>query len=150
MKVHIHQDHDNVLSGYYNICASETEALELEIDATVEDAEATEIILNNTLEFLPQAEIVVILNQLVRKLRHGGVIILTGTDAYAVAKKYANYKMSIEEYNVLTHGPQDGSQVKKTTLTIHGLVNFLTKQFGLQIVNQGLEEYTYSIEARRP
>lgn len=150
MKVHLHHNHDDVLNGYFNVCMSETDDPRAEIDATVDDAEATEIIANNVLEYVPQAQIVTMLNQIIGKLRHGGELVITGVDAYTVAKDYVAYKLTIEAFNILLHGDQQGAHVKQTTLTLHGLVNFLREQFGLEIVEQGLDEYTFSIKARRP
>ena len=79
-------------------------------------------------------------------MRHGSTIIITGTDAYEVAKDYVNYKISIDDFNVLLHG---NPSIKTATLTLHGLVHFLETVFGLKIIRKSLEDYNYVIEAQR-
>jgi hypothetical protein len=121
------------------------------LDEAADDAEATEIVLNNYLEYVPLPQLTEFLAHVVAKLRHGGTLVITGTDAYAVAKDYVHYELSIEDFNILLHGNQDDEQnVKVATLTVHGLVNFLTRDFGLDVVRQSLEDYVYIIEVTRP
>jgi hypothetical protein len=151
MKIHVHINDEDALSGYIDICLGQVQDRDGELDAHVEDAEANEIILNNTLEFIPLPELTGFLTHVVKKLRHGGSLIVTGVDALSVAKDYSQYKMSIEDFNILLHGnQQDANNIKTATLTLHGMCNFLANDFGLKIIRKGLEDYNYVIEAQRP
>lgn len=147
MKVHIHINEQDSLGGYTNICVGQVDNRNAELDKHVDDAEATEIVLNNVLEFVPLTELADFLEQIVGKLRHDGTLIITGTDAYSVSKDYVAYKMNIEDFNILIHG---APRTKTATLTLHGMVNFLQKDFGLTIVRKSLEKYDYVVEAKRP
>ena len=151
MKVYLHHNHEDVLSGYNNICLGETDDRCAEIDVVIDDAEAIEIIANNVLEYVPQSEVIEFLTKIVNKLQHGGTLIITGVDAYTAAKDFVSYKISIEYFNALLHGGQEGGEkTKHTTLTLHGMVNFLQTRFGLKIISKVLEEHNFSIEAQRP
>jgi len=151
MKLHLHLKPEDELNGYTNICLSETSDWSKDLDDQVDDAEVTELIANNVLEFVPLTKLIDFLAQMIRKLRHDGTIIVAGVDAYTVAKQFANYKLSIEEFNVLLHGlQQTDNDVKLATLTLHGMVNFLKEEFGLTIIRKNLEDYNYFIEAKRP
>jgi len=152
MKLHLHQHPDDTLDGYVNVCLGIVPDYEGELDAAADDAEVTELVANNILEFVQLHQLLDLLKLIVRKLRHKGKLIVTGVDAYSVAKDYVNYKLSIEDLNILLHGRQrDNAQdVKMATLTMHGLVNFLRNDMGLKITRQAIEEYEYVIEAERP
>lgn len=150
MKLHLHQNPEDDLNGYTNICLSAVDNRDDELDAVVDNAEVTELVADNVLEFIPLPELVGYLGHMVQKLRHGGRLVITGVDAYTVAKDYSSYRLSIEEFNILLHGNQrDEHNIKCATLTMHGMVNFLRKEFGLTIVRQHLEDYNYVIEATR-
>ena len=151
MKLHLHQNPEDELNGYTNICLGATENRDEELDAAVDDAEVVELVANNVLEFIPLTDLVNFLEHLIQKLRHGGTLVITGVDAYTVAKDYTSYRLSIENFNVLLHGNQrDAANIKCATLTLHGMVNFLREEFGLTIMRQHLEDYNYVIEAKRP
>lgn len=150
-KIHFHINPDDELGGYTNICLGLVDNRNDEVNAHVDDAEANEIILNNVLEYILLTEITDFLGFIIGKLRHDGTLVITGVDAYTVAKDYVAYKLSIEDFNILLHGAQqDEHFIKTATLTLHGLVNFLQEEFGLEVVRKTLEDYTYVIEAKRP
>jgi hypothetical protein len=118
MKAHIHINHEDALSGYTNIELGSADNWDEALDTGVDDAEATEIIINNVLEFVALPGLAGFLEHIVRKLRHEGTLIITGVDAYLVAKDFLSYKLSIEEFNMFLHGKQnDAANVKKATLT---------------------------------
>ena len=151
MKLHLHQNPEDTLNGYTNVCLGEADNRDEELDAAVDDAEATEIVANNVLEFVPLLELIDYLQHIIQKLRHGGSLVVTGIDAYTVAKDYTACRLSIEDFNILLHGNQgDAMNIKCATLTMHGMVNFMRDELGLTITRQHLEEYNYVIEATRP
>ncbi len=151
MKLHLHQNPEDTLNGYTNICLGQVENRDKELDRVADDAEVVELVADNVLEFVPLPELTEFLNHMIQKLRHGGTLIITGTDAYVVAKDYVSYKMRIEDFNILLHGNQrDPRDIKCATLTMSGMTYFLREEFGLSIVRQALEDYNYVIEAKRP
>ena len=151
MKLHIYHHGMDELNGYTNICQGQTQARDGELDAAVDDTEATEIVVSEALDYIPLAELTGFLDHTIRKLRHKGTLTIVGTDAYTVAKNFTQYKLPIEEFNILLHGGErDPNNVKTATLTMHGVVNFLRTEFGLTVTRQSLEDFTYVIEAQRP
>jgi len=151
MKVHIYHHGAEEQPDAVNICL---DAVPNDIDALnefVDDAEATQIILEEALDYIPLKELADFLETTVRKLRHGGKLIVVGTDALAVAKDFSQYKIPIEDFNILLHGGEkEPRQVKTATLTMHGIVNFLRNEYGLRILRQTIDDYTYVVEAQRP
>ena len=151
MKLHLHQNPEDTMNGYTNICLGEAESRDKELDDVADDAEVTELVANDVLEFVPLPQLTGFLDHMTKKLRHGGTLVITGVDAYTVAKDYVSYRLSIEAFNILLHGNQrDATNTKVATLTMHGMVNFLREEFGLTVIRQHLEEYNYVIEAKRP
>jgi hypothetical protein len=136
------------MNGYENISLGQTDDPLAELEASAHDAQSTEVIANNVLEYLPLTDISKFLDCVVSKLRHGGTLILTGVDAYTVAQDYVAFKLTIEDFNLLLHG--HGDFVKKGTLALHGLVNYIKQEFGLKVISKTLEEYNYVIEVQRP
>ena len=151
MKIHLHQNPEDELNGYTNICLGQAADRDEALDAVADDAEVMELIANNILEFIPLTKLIYYLEHLVKKVRHGGKIVITGIDAYAVAKDYTSYRLSIEDFNLLLHGNQrETSEIKCATLTMYGVAVFLREEFGLTITRQNLDDYNYVIEATRP
>jgi threonine dehydrogenase-like Zn-dependent dehydrogenase len=150
MKLHLHQNPEDTLSGYTNICLGEADSRDEALDDIVDDAEATELVCDNVLEFVPLPDLMGFLQHVIQKLRHGGTLVLTGVDAYSVSKAFVSYNLNIEEFNVLLHGNQrDETNIKVATLTLYGMVVCL-RDLGLTITRQHLEEFNYVIEATRP
>ena len=151
MKLHIFHHGMDELNGFTNLCLSQTDDKDGELDAAVDDSEATEIVLSEALDYIPLSDLADFLDHVIKKLRHGGSITIIGTDAFTVAKNFAQYKLPIEEFNILMHGgASKPHHIKTATLTMHGVVNFLRTEFGLKVLRQSLEDYTYVIEAQRP
>ena len=151
MKLHLHQNPEDALNGYTNLCMGETENRDTALDDIADDAEVMELIADDVLEFVPLPSLLGFLEHIIQKLRHGGTLVITGVDAYLIAKDYADYKLSIEDFNILLHGNQrDDKNIKVATLTLHGMVAYLRDNLGLSITRQCFDEYSYLIEATRP
>jgi hypothetical protein len=148
MKVHLHINPEEAMSGYTNICLGYNHWKE-EVDVRVSDAEAKELIANNILEYVKLSDVLNTLEYLISKIRHGGRLIISGTDIDSVAQDYCQHKLTIEELNILIHGDQrDISNVKLVTLSMNDLISFLTKS-GFNILRKTYHEYIYIIEAQR-
>ena len=151
MKLHVyhHPDTEPLGGAYTSVCIA-TGSLDI-----AEDAEVTELVANDILEYIPLTQLNEFLAAMITKLRHGGTMIITGVDSYSVAKDYVAHKLSIEDFNILIHGYNDSAREGHTdskcaTLALQGLVSYLKTEFGLKIVRQGLEDYKYMIEVQRP
>jgi hypothetical protein len=151
MKVHIYHHGAEEQPDAVNICLDAVPDGVEALNELVDNAEAIQIILEEALDYVPLTKLADFLETTVRKLRHGGTLIVVGTDALAVAKDFSQYKIPIEEFNVMLHGGEQGPhQVKTATLTMHGVVNFLRNEYGLKILRQTIDDYTYVVEAQRP
>ena len=147
MKLYVHLNPEHAMTGYTNLCVGQSENVLEDLDTLVDDAEATEIILDGVLEYIALANISKTLDRVIRKLRHAGTLIITGIDAYTVADHFSRLILNVEEFNVLLHGE---STPKLTTLTQSGVLNYCKNIFGLIVVSQSFEEYTFVIKVKRP
>jgi hypothetical protein len=158
MKIQLIYVPEEQLGTHLNICPTITKNDETDIlkcgevtnlDGFVNDAQAMEIVVNNVLDYISLSDVMNTLDHWIKKLRHGGHLILSGIDAYLIAKAFTEYKISIEEFNILLHGPQNHPlTTKRVNLTVHGLANYLTEK-GLYIIRKRIDVYDYVIEAAR-
>lgn len=114
------------------------------LDQHVEDGEAEELIIDGVLEFVPIVDVMDTLTRWVKKLRHGGIIIINGYDAYLICKAFTEFNITIEQFNIMIHG-----NGKSVNLTCMGLSHFLSDA-GLKIKQRRIDQFKYSIEAIRP
>jgi len=149
MKLHLYHRENDVLAGYTNVWMGVENARQ-KLDELVDDAEVTELVANNILEYVPLEHVSDFLAHMLRKLRKNGTIIITGIDAYSVCKDYVEYKLTLEDMNLFLHGEQQSdTDIKMTTLALHGLANHIEQEFGMKILRKTIEDYTYIIEAQR-
>lgn len=71
-----------------------------------EDNECIEILAPTILNYLHHTEVGPFLQTWIKKLRHGGKLVIGGVDGFEVAKKYARQEINTIEYNSLLYGPQ--------------------------------------------
>lgn len=157
MKVLITLREKSILEDYLNFCPLINEERDnvkkidintLSIDSYIDDGELEEIIIDNMLDCVPITQTLNILNKLIKKVKHGGTIIINGIDAYLVAKAFVEMKISIEEFNVLLHGTD--REIQRTLgLTCSGVSNFLSES-GLKIIHRRIDSFQYSVKAARP
>jgi hypothetical protein len=114
------------------------------LDDYIEDGEAEEIILDDIIEYIRSDIFIMVFEKCIKKIKHGGKIIITGTDIYLVCKAFVEYKISIEELNLLVYG-----NAKNIGLTSETISKYLEK-IGFKIIKRRHEIYDYLIEAQRP
>ena len=81
MKVNITFDEDNNLNGYLNISPNQL--------SSVDDGEADEVRAIDVLPYFPEEESANLLMSWIKKLRHGGHLIIGALDIYEVAPEIA-------------------------------------------------------------
>jgi hypothetical protein len=120
----------------------------LSLDEYAEDGELEEIILDNILDYVPITQVINVVNAVIKKLRHGGIVIVIGIDAYLVSKAFVDISMSIEQFNILLHG-DNPDLLKTVNLTCQGVSNFLVEN-RLEILQRRIDIFQYSVKAKRP
>lgn len=116
-----------------------------------DDGEVSELIALDVIDYLDTSKVVPVIEGWVKKLAHGGTIIIGGTDMYEVCRLFSHYKINLLQVNALLHG--DGSKpylIKKTQFTLKGLADLLA-QLGLKIMKKRLDQETLQmvVEAQR-
>ena len=100
MKVYLTVKGDNI-SGYHNIDASSGGDI-VKMDG-VEDSEATEIIASDIINFTDISSINDLLSGWVKKLRHGGRIVVGGVEIDEVCKAFISKAIDVNQFNKLVH-----------------------------------------------
>jgi hypothetical protein len=148
------------LSGYINIDAIHECEPDLEkglfhsdvtpLDKLVDDGEAEQIVATEILEYFPAKDVDGILDGWLKKLKHGGTIIVTDIDALEVNRSLLNRRISMEDVNLLLYGHQQHPwQYRKCCLTITQICDALRNK-GMKIVGKKVADYKFVVEARRP
>ncbi len=105
----------------------------------VGDAECEEIVLDQVIGDVEDP--VKTMTDCVKKLRHGGTIIITGREAFIIAEAFVIGVIDINRYNQLV------SHANMFTLdTVGGLLESL----GLRITKKRIEDFEMVIEGTRP
>ena len=140
-------------SGYFNIdpTANDNEAdkhnMQInELDKVADDAECTEIILDNILNYFLLQNLNNIMPLICKKLRHGGKLIVNFIDASIVSKMFVNNLISLETFNNLIFG-QDQIN-RRNAYNIKFIQDILTG-LGLEIESISYDNTEASITAKR-
>ncbi|MAF25660.1 hypothetical protein CL634_08840 [bacterium] len=153
MKVNISVGSSEFKNGYLNIDpVSKPDGLDIDIrklDTIIEDAECTEFIAEDVLDYLEKLEAENVLEHWISKIRKGGKIIIGGIDAYEVSKMFYQQKITLEEFNTLIHGafsqPWD---VRLNNFTMEYIQSKLINA-GLKITKKRLDGYHIIVEGKR-
>ena len=120
------------------------------IDKYVDDAELTELVAMDVIDYVPIDKVDETLTNWVKKIRIGGSIIIGGTDLIEVAKSLAAYKIDITDANILIHGEQSRPyMIKRVNFTALGMCEYLEAVFNLKIIKKRVSNYQMTIEAKR-
>lgn len=116
------------------------------LEGVVEVGEVTELLADTMTDFLPANDLFQTLKNWSGLLRHGGRIIVGGTDLYEVCRKTVIQELNIREANVLLYG----NHVRKLgQMSLGDLVEIL-KSFGLKILTKRVDGVNMVVEAIRP
>jgi hypothetical protein len=159
MKINLIYGQGDVLHTHLNINPfATTEELEnyliradvKNLDPYVDDAEATEIIASDVIDYLPLNEVNNVIDHWIKKLRYNGIIVIGGTDLTETSKAIAQYRLDVTLANQLLHGNQSKPYlIKRVTMTALGLSNYLQEKHKLKILKKRINDYRMIIEAQR-
>lgn len=120
------------------------------LDEFVDNGEADEIIAENVVEYIPSPNLAATLSNWVSKLRVGGKLILTFTDAKLVSKEFSNYRTTLEEFNSSIHGSQEKPYlIKRCSVTTLDLCKHLTENHNVKVVKRRINNSKGSIVVER-
>ena len=133
MKVNLATHERQFIDGYDNY------VLGPEVFTKIPDAICTEILMIDSLDYAPPDTLL----NTVKKLRHGGVIQIVGTDLLEISRAIFLGLLPMEECNVhLTN-----SRIKIVPLI---QVQQQLQQMGLEVIESALKSIKYDIRAKRP
>ena len=154
MKIRITVGETEKLNGYINIDPI-TKFNELavdirNIDEVASDAECTEIISEGVIDFLEKGESIEALSHWIKKLRHGGRIVVTSIDAREVSRSFYKKEIDVEIFNKAMHGnfsaPWD---VYLSHSTVEELSDFF-ESHNLNVTKKRINGIKLIVEAERP
>ena len=154
MKVRISVGQREKLNGYINVDPiSKFDDLAVDIrniDSVASDAECTELICEDVIDFLHREETFEVLTGWSKKIRHKGEIVVTSVDAYQVCRSFLEKDIDIEQFNKIVHGTfQSPWDVRLSHTTLEELSEFFTS-LGLIVTKKKISGIRIIIEATRP
>jgi hypothetical protein len=136
-------------NGYFNIdpTAKDDEAEKTaipldQLDKVVDDSECTEIILENILQYIKQQHIGPLFNNIIKKIRHRGKLILIFDDINVILKHFLRGAINLQELNDILY---NAKQSTHTISSIEGVI----KGFNLSILSKELNQTKAIIIAQR-
>ena len=141
------------LSGYINLDPAGGEgkyqALFDDIEKFAGDAQCTEILGDDTLDFVSVDKIKELVTLFIKKLRHGGRLILGGTDLYSVCQDIFNGKINTREANYLLHGEHKNQwDFRHCQISLLDLCDLFEK-LGLKLNKKRVDGYKMIVEGER-
>lgn len=119
------------------------------LDSVCGQAEATEICAPEMMDYIHSNDIMNVLKNWVSKLRHGGRIIVGGTDLYEVSKGVVSGQLDTVSGNKTLYGnAQLFPFVKIGMYTRHDIESVLL-ELGLKIIHKRVNNRCYVVEAAR-
>ena len=103
MKVRITVGEQEKLNGYTNVDPiTKFDGISIDVrnlDGLVSDAECTEIVSEGVIDYLDRRDFILAINNWVKKMRHGGKIVVTSIDALEVAKGFLKRNILFTKYS---------------------------------------------------
>jgi hypothetical protein len=119
------------------------------LDSVCETNECTEIYGPNILDYIHISSFNAVIDHYISKLRHGGRLILGGTDIRDISKKIIKDDITLADVNFLLYGPAPFNWLAKCGAhTMHDVTTIL-KEKNLEIISQKCDELKFIIEAKR-
>ena len=114
------------------------------------DNECLEVVAEDILDYLQINEARSVLSHWISKLRHGGKIIVGGTDIAEVCRMFYKRAIDLESLNEVLHGSfQESWSVKLSHTTMESLASFLESQ-GIKVTKKRIEGFKMIVEGERP
>jgi len=118
------------------------------LDNVCQPNELTELLAPEILDFIHPSVFENTVKHYVSKLRHGGRIILGGTDLHDIAKKIMKSELTIQEANVYLYGGQLNWTTKCAAYSMYEIIDFL-RGLGLKIIQQKCDDVKFVVTAER-
>jgi predicted SAM-dependent methyltransferase len=120
------------------------------LDEVSLDNECLELVAEDILDYLQINEARSVLAHWISKLRHGGKIIVGGTDIAEVCRMFYKRAIDLESLNEILHGSfQEAWSVKLSHTTMEDLISFLESQ-GIKVTKKRIQGFKMIVEGERP
>lgn len=115
-----------------------------------EDSECTEILAPEILDFIPVEQFNTVMTGYMQKLRHGGRLILGGTDLMETLKSYITGMIdSIQVNHILYGNNKHAWSLKRASYSLHEVADYFD-QLGYKILKKRIATPQMLIEVQRP
>ncbi len=122
----------------------------VKIEKCICDGEATELVLENVLDYCPAENLVHYMTVLARKLAHSGTLSIANADATLLAEHFIRGELTIIDYNRLLFGTKDHSyNFKMATIQLCD-VEDVGRQVGLKVLEKSISGFNFVIKLERP
>jgi len=129
------------LPGVFETNEDGCEQIDLSEVGSLDDGAYKEIFVGSCLDFIEQRDTFV--QELVKKIRYGGKIIITGSDLYEVSRAAMNRNLTLEQITSLLYGG------RYSISSIFDMVD-MVRELGLKVINKRVDDFKYTIIAERP
>ena len=129
------------LPGVFETGEDGYEQVDLSEVASLDDGAYEEILVGSCLDFIEQRD--EFTKELVKKIRYGGKIIITGLDIYEISRAVINRNLRLEEINPVVY---DG---RYSVSSIFDMVKKI-QELGLKPIHKRANDFNYTIIAERP
>lgn len=153
MKIKLIYNSNNVLSGYTNIDIvpgeNKTQGELHNLNRHVDNNQATEIIAENVLEYYKHEDCPGILENWIKKLRHGGKLTIVTTDIRSLSRLLVSEQVNLKDCLNFIFGSQNNELMfKKSIFTMDYLAEIMTN-FGLSIIYKNINNGEIVITGQR-
>lgn len=119
------------------------------LDPVCDTAECTEICAPDILDYIHISEIMNVLTNWISKLRHGGTIIVGGTDFYEAASGLVSGQLDTVEFNKIVYGVHPLHPIIKSGMFTRHDIESILREHGLKIIHKRVESRKFIVEAKR-
>lgn len=153
MKVNLCLGDPQFINGYLNICPiapiNHPQFIQTHLDNLdnlVDDGECSEIRAFDVIDFYPFQNLNDLLDSWIRKLKHGGNLILSNFDSTLMCKAIVNREINYQDVNTIFYG--HSNLPKKSCHTINVLADILQHKF-LKIMRKNVYNYRFVLIGQR-
>jgi hypothetical protein len=147
------------LVGYVNVDPAPQEVLQgqtveirdiKDLTGVCEPSECTEIRAEDVLDYIPFEQLGGVLTGWTYALRHGGKLVIGGTDAMSVSRAYLSGDVNTKQYNELIHGAGYHPWAMKSGQVNMSELSEILERLGLQVIKKRFNGFKMTVEAVRP
>lgn len=131
--------------GQFDVYAGDFKNLE-----TIEDSSCKEIVVEGCLDYIHIDFTVDVIKHWISKLRHGGRIIIRGTNLESVVKLFLNGEITTLDFNHLIYGTGKNTWDNKSGCVNLEEVDEVCRKEGLKILSKQIHSEEFILIAIRP